>query len=248
MQATAKLTIVEAKLLSRDRASLMWGLIFPAVLLLALGFFFPGFQDPLPDAGGLRLIDLYAPIVVALGIASLGLVTLPTYLAEYRSRGVLRRLATTPVPPGRLIFAMLAVQVTTTVAGAVLALVAGTIAFDIRLPADPAGFALAVVLTTTALFAIGLVIGALAPTPSAAQGIGLLVYFPSLFFAGVYFPRGAMPDGLRAVSDLTPSGAGVQAMQDTWLGSAPLGIDTLLVLVVVAVVAGVVAARFFRWE
>jgi ABC-2 type transport system permease protein len=57
-----------------------------------------------------------------------------------------------------------------------------------------------------------------------------------------------MPDGLRAVSDLTPSGAGVQAMQDTWLGTAPLGMDSLLVLVVVTAIAGAVAARFFRWE
>ena len=140
MQATAKLTLVEAKLLSRDRALLMWGLVFPAVRLSALGLFFPGFRDPLPDAGGIRLVDLYAPIVIAMGIASLGLVTLPTYLAEYRSRGVLRRLATTPVPPRRLILAMLAVQVTTTVAGAVLALIAGAIALDIRLPVDPCGF------------------------------------------------------------------------------------------------------------
>jgi ABC-2 type transport system permease protein len=248
MQAITKLTHVEAKLLFRDRSSLVWGLVFPAVLLLALGFFFPGFRDPLPDAGGLRVVDVYAPIVVAVGVTSLGLVTLPTYMAEYRSRGVLRRLATTPVPPRHLVFAMLAVHVSTTVAGAALALIAGTIAFDIPLPANPAGFALALVLTTTALFAIGLLIGVLAPTPSAAQGIGLLIYFPSLFFAGVYFPRDAMPGGLRAVSDLTPSGAGVEAMQMTWLGSTLPGVDTLLVLVVVAAVAGVVAARFFRWE
>ncbi len=170
MQAIAKLTHVEAKLLFRDRSSLMWGLVFPAVLLLALGFFFPGFRDPLPDAGGLRLVDIYAPIVIALGIASLGLVTMPTYMAEYRSRGVIRRLATTPVPPRHLVFAMLAVHVTTTVAGAVLALIAGTIAFDIPLPSDPAGFALAVVLTTTALFSIGH--GDRSSCPNAFGGAG----------------------------------------------------------------------------
>ena len=57
----------------------------------------------------------------------------------------------------------------------------------------PAGqrrlFALAFLLGTVALFAIGLFIAALAPTTRAANAIGTLVFFPSMFFAGALAAR-----------------------------------------------------------
>jgi ABC-2 type transport system permease protein len=75
----------------------------------------------------------------------------------------------------------------------------------------------------------------------------MALYFPSLFFAGVYLPRGAMPEGLQAVSDLTPSGAAVQAVTDTWAGRAPT-LSSLLVLAAFALGGGWLAANRFRWE
>jgi ABC-2 type transport system permease protein len=102
-------------------------------------------------------------------------------------------------------------------------------------------------LAAASMLAIGLLIGAVAPTVSAGQGIGMAVYFPMLFFAGVYFPRGAMPPGLLAVSDLTPAGAAVQALSDTWSGVAP-STSNLIVMAAYAIGAGVLAALVFRWE
>ena len=46
-------------------------------LLVALGLFFPGFDEPVAEFGGARYIDVYAPIAIALGLATLGFVTLP---------------------------------------------------------------------------------------------------------------------------------------------------------------------------
>ena len=92
-----KLIAVETKLFLREPAAVLWGLLFPSLLLGVLGAFFPGFRDPLEDAGGVRLIDLYAPIVLGLCLATLAFATLPAILATYRQFGVLRRMATTPV-------------------------------------------------------------------------------------------------------------------------------------------------------
>jgi ABC-2 type transport system permease protein len=97
------------------------------------------------------------------------------------------------------------------------------------------------------MLAIGLLIGAVAPTVSSGQGIGMAVYFLMLFFAGVYFPRQAMSDGLLAVSDMTPTGAAVQAIQDTWSGLAPTT-SSVLVMAAFAIGASVLAALAFRWE
>jgi ABC-2 type transport system permease protein len=247
MSALAKLAKVEAKLFAREPLTMFWGLVFPALLLYVLGSFFPGAQERSDDLGGVRLVDLYAPIVLALALATLAFTILPVNLAAHRERGVLRKLATTPVHPGRLVIAQLVVQVAVALIAAALAVAVGVILFDIPVPENLPGFALAFFLGAASMLAVGLLIGALAPSMSAGQGIGLAVYFPMLFFAGVYFPRDVMPDGLRAVSDLTPGGAAAQAFQDTWSGLAPTS-SSVLVMAGFAIGASLLAIWLFRWE
>jgi ABC-2 type transport system permease protein len=247
MSALSKLTNVEAKIFAREPLAMFWGLVFPAALLLVLGLFFPGANTPSPDLGGFRLVDLYAPIVLALALATLAFTTLPAILATYRERGVLRRLQTTPVNPWRLVSAQLIVQVSVALIAGALAVAIGAIVFDIPLPESPIAFLGVYLLAAASMLAIGLLIGAVAPTVSSGQGIGMAVYFPMLFFAGVYFPRQVMPEGLQTVSDLTPAGAAVQALSDTWSGLAP-STSNLIVMAAYAIGAGVLAALVFRWE
>ncbi len=70
-----------------------------------------------------------------------------------------------------------------------------------------------------------LLIGAVVPTASSGQAIGMLLYFPLLFFAGVYIPLEVMPDGVRTVSGYTPSGATVQALSASWAGEVPADLE-----------------------
>lgn len=247
MSAFTKMTVVEAKLFSREKMGLFWALAFPAVLLLVLGLAFPGGQEPSEDFGGYRLVDLYAPVVLFLALATVAFTTLPPTLAGYREMGLLRRLSTTPVGPRVLVGAQLSVQVVVALAAGLLGLLVALFVFDIPLPANMAGFVFSFLLAAVSMLAMGLFLGSVASTTSSGQGIGMAVYFPMLFFAGVYFPRDVMPDGLRMISDLTPAGASVQAFQDTWLGSAP-AISSLLVMAAYAVVFGVLATLLFRWE
>ena len=223
MTAFAKQTAVEAKLFRRDPMSLFWALIFPALLLLVLGLAYPGFTDPSEDLNGHRAVDLYAPIVLGLGVATVGVAGVPVYLATYREKGVLRRLSTTPVPPRSLLAALLTVQLAAAVVAATLASAVAVLAFDVPAPRHPLRFGLAFAARRR-------VPGRDRPRhrlggqgASAAQGIGMVLYFPMLFFAGVYFPREVMPEGLRTISDLTPAGAAVAALEDSWIGTGPSG-------------------------
>jgi ABC-2 type transport system permease protein len=75
----------------------------------------------------------------------------------------------------------------------------------------------------------------------------MLAFFPSLFFAGVWLPKHLMPDLLSRVGDLTPLGAFRESVQDAWVGTTPEPLH-LAALTVVAVAAGVAAAKLFRWE
>jgi ABC-2 type transport system permease protein len=68
-----------------------------------------------------------------------------------------------------------------------------------------------------------------------------------MFFAGLWLPRALMPPVLLDISNYSPLGPAVQAMQDSMLSGFP-SVQPLLVLAGYAVVFGFLAKRFFRWE
>ncbi len=56
-----------------------------------------------------------------------------------------------------------------------------------------------------------------------------------------------MPAALLDISDWTPLGASVGAMQSAMAGSSP-SLQSILVLAAYTVVLGYLAARYFKWE
>jgi ABC-2 type transport system permease protein len=246
VNATGKMLWVETKLVTRDVGNLIFGLFFPAILLLVLGAL-PGFTDRDPDLGGLSLIELYTPIVLVLTFAMVGVSSLAAFLTTYRKEGVLRRLRVTPVGPSRLLVAQFVANLVLALVGSTLALIAAIVVFDIGGPQDWFGFIVALMLAAAALFAIGLLVGSLAGSPSAASAIAPLVWLPLMVLGGLWFPREAMPDTMRLISDYSPAGAAVDAVQQAWF-SGVTQVSSLLVMAVTVVVVGSTAAKVFRWE
>lgn len=244
MNAIPRLTLSELRLFLREPIAVLFAIAFAPVLVSILGIAYPG---RIADLGGHRIVDVYVPIAIGMVLALMALSSMPSVLAGYRERGVLRRLATTPVPPIALLAAQLAMSLLVAIVTTVLVLAVGRIGFGVALPRQIVGYALALVLGAGALFGIGLVIAALAPSVRAAQGIGTVLFFPVLFFAGMWSPRPTMPDLVRHISDFTPLGATVQALQDGSAGAWPQPLH-LAVMVGYAVVFGLIAARLFRWQ
>jgi ABC-2 type transport system permease protein len=86
-----------------------------------------------------------------------------------------------------------------------------------------------------------------ARTSGAVNVIGRVVFFPLMFFAGLWLPRALMPSVLLNISNYSPLGAMVEAFQDSMQKGFPPAAP-LLVLAAYAVVFGYLAKRFFRWE
>jgi ABC-2 type transport system permease protein len=242
--ALRRLTVTEGKLLLREPLAVFWGIAFPIVLMTVMGLLA---STPQADLGGLRLVDVYEPTLIAFVIAVFALQGMPTVLAGYRERGILRRLATTPVGPVRVLGAQLAVNLAVTLTTTAGILAVGRLAFDVTQPAHPLGFLATLALLASAMLAAGLLIAALAPTGRSANAIGAILFFPMMFFAGLWLPHALMPPTLQQVSDYTPLGAGVRAMQGSIFGGGP-PLPALAVLAVYAAVCAVLARRFFRWQ
>ncbi len=244
--AFGKLLTAEAKYQWRVPWGLAFGIGIPTGMVLMFGLI-PAANTPDKSMGGLTVFSAYFPALLTFAISFLAFINLPTHLADYRQQGILRRLGTTPVPPAWMLAAQVAINLALAVAALVIVVVAGTVGLGLGVPREPGGFTLTLALTIAALFAIGLWISAIARSQNVANAIGQLLWWPTLFFAGMLFPLSALPAVLRDIGDWTPSGAAVHALKDSMAGTFPPA-QLLLVLAGWAVVFGVLAVRYFRWE
>jgi ABC-2 type transport system permease protein len=242
MNALAKITATETKLYLRSPMFLIMGVLFPAVLLLGVGAI-PGMLKSYN--GGPRFIDGWAPSLIVLVIVMLGLQLMPGYLATYRERGVLRRLATTPVHPAKLLIAQMIINVVIVLAGVTLLLVAGAAVFDIPGPKHPLAFVVTLALGIGSVFGLGMLAASVARTSRSASALAAIALFPIMTLGGVYVPRQLLPAVVQRIGEFTPPG--VQALQDSWTGTGPQPLQ-LAVLAVFTVAVIALATRLFRWE
>jgi ABC-2 type transport system permease protein len=234
MTAFFRLTYTELKLLLRDVGSVFFMLAIPLFVLVIFGMSYGARDSLLPS------------ISVAISLALNALYVIPTYLGAYRERGILRRFSTTPMPAGALLAAQLVIHLLVTVA-AVLLVLATAAVIGIAPPRHAAGAITTFGLGITAMFSIGILIAALAPGGRIASGIGVLLYWPMAFLGGLTVPKEQMPAVLARIGEFTPLGAFRQSIQDTWTGSAPDPLN-LVIMAIYAVIFGVLAAKYFRWE
>ncbi|GAA2802304.1 ABC transporter permease [Crossiella cryophila] len=241
MHVLRKLFVVELKLLLREPAAWLLVLMLPLALVTMFGL------TASPRTNTNPIVTYFPAMALSLGVAQLALTLLPGALATYRENGILRRMASTPVHPSRLLGAQLAVSLLMALTALAMVLVVGSFVLGFPLPKEPLGFALAFLLGTGALFAVGLCVAAVAPSGRVASGIGAGVFFLLIIFGGVFMPAEVTPKFMTTIGSYLPIGASMQAMRASWAGEWP---DTLPLVAMAGliVVFGAVAARTFRWE
>jgi ABC-2 type transport system permease protein len=243
MSQTIALTRIETKLFLREWVGLFFIFALPAGLLTIFSLIDTG-----GDGSENGVPASFLPtMAIGIGIGILGMASLPGVLAGYREKGVLRRLSTTPVRPVKLLVAQLLLHLAAGAAVIAVILGLGSLAFDAELPGAPLPFTLSALLFTVAMLSIGVLIAGLVSTAKAANIVGNLLIFPSMFFAGVWTPGDLMPESIRWLRDITPMGAGMTSMQEAWSGQWP-GLEHVAALLAVTVACVALSARFFRWE
>jgi ABC-2 type transport system permease protein len=245
MKAFLKLTYSELKLQLREPMVVFFTVAFPAMLLVLFGAIFG--NEANATLSGYGQMDLSVPGYIGMIIGNIGMLGIPVSLANYRDLGILRRLRSTPLQSGTLLWSHVVTQVVIAFVGIALLFVVASVFYDLRAPNGNAMIIPAIVMGAFSFFAIGFVLAGIMPTARTAQAVGMAIFYPMLFLSGAAMPRFIMPELVQDISRLLPLTHVVILIEDLWLyGTWNV---TSLAVVVTMFVLGLMVSRYtFRWE
>lgn len=236
----------ESRRMARNFAPVFFALAFPVMMLSIFGGIYG--NKPSSQFDGNGVVDSSVPAYLVLVVAVTGLMSFPLGLAEYRDRRILKGFRATPAPAWVFLAAQGVVNLVLSLIGALLLVLAGRAFFGMHMPHSPGLAVVALVLGTVAMYAIGGLIAAVAPTERASTAVANLVYFPMIFLSGATIPLSLFPPVMKDIADALPATYAVKLLQHAWLNTSTNTVGDIAVLVGVAVVGAIVAVRFFRWE
>ena len=247
---------IELKMFARNKASLVFTLSLPILLLLILGSIFGG---EVADTG-VDFKQVFIAGIIAAGVMSVAFTGLAITMAIERGDGSVRRLGATPMPRSAYFFGKVVLVL---VAGAVeTALLVGisVLAFHLRLPADldrwlRFGWVLALGATACAL--IGIAYSWVIPNARSASAIVTPPFMVLQFVSGVFFPFDELPRWMQTVAALFPLKWMAQGLRSVFLPDSFQSVEpagtwevghTAMVLGGWCVLGGLLCLATFRWR
>ncbi len=215
MRFTAKLVRTEWRLFLREPLAMTFVVAFPVITVLVLGGVF---DEDDPTFGGASPSDYYVAAYFGVVIAAVGLVMVPVHVATYRERGVLRRLDAAGVPRWAFPASQFVTGLLFVLIGAVAVWLTGLVSYGVP-PVDDLGrTVVGAVSGALAFISLGVLLGVVLPNARAAQGVGMLAFFPMFLLAGGGPPPEAMSSVMVDISSWLPLTHVTRAIQEPWLG------------------------------
>ena len=240
-----KLTLTELKLFWREPEALFFTFIFPVFFLfLIMEVFIPG------DAPREIVINYVMPSLMVLIIAGTAINSVPQTIVSYRKIKFLKRLKGSPITPLTILGSLAMANFIITLLGIVLLVVVAVLVYSAGLTGSFFLFLVGFILAFLSLATIFLFISAVARSPRSASAIGMCIYFPMMFFSGVWIPLDMLPDWIaHYISPYLPVTYAVELMQGLWLGTSLLDLtQEIFVLLGIFCLGLIIAVYTFRWE
>jgi ABC-2 type transport system permease protein len=238
----------------RNSRVLVFTIVFPVVMLVLFNSIFAsGDNKTVEFAGGSISTDAYFTAgILGYAIMMSSFSTLAIGITTKRESGALKRMRGTPMAPWTFIAAEIVRSIVLVVIMAVLLLLIGHLAFDVRIPGEGlVGLVVYIALGTASLAALGIAITVFLPNADAASTVAPFSAVILSFISGVFIPVDTLPDWLEEVGRVFPLYHIAEGLQTTLVdGDGGTGLDggNVAVLAVWGLAGIAIAARRFRWE
>lgn len=186
-----------------------------------------------------EFIDFFAPGIIAMAVMSTSLFGTVTINTELRQKGVLRKLATTPLLRSEWLLSNMLFQLVMSLFATVAILIMGVIVFDLHFSLN-FFLPLFIILNVFAFSGVGMLITRFVKEAQSAEAAGNAIMFPMMFLAGTFFPLEMMPEFLQKIALILPLyyvNEGLRSSMVTlnfsqaWLYAAVIGIFGVVIFI-----------------
>jgi len=233
----------EQRVFWRSREAAVFIFIFPLLLYALLGSIYGDEIDGVPAA------DVLLAGLFGYGAANTAFGGLAITLVIRREAGILKRLRSTPLPPWTYLATVLLSTLMVFALQAVALLVLGSLAFDASMPANPLGFAGAIVLGVAAFAGLGVGAASLIRSAEGVSAVVNVIVLPMAFLSGSFGPTREFPVFLQAIADVLPLTYFIDIVYGVYLDGESLFADpkALGVLAAWGIAGLAVALKRFTW-
>lgn len=248
-----RLVLTEGKVWVRG-SDLFWALVFPTVLILAQAAIAPELREIASGdtwAGtpfyGVAVLNVILPALLTMPIAIAALTIMPATFGGFREKGILRRFSATPMRPQSIFAAHFIINVTMSLAGALIAVVVTSALFHVVTPNNIGIVVLGFVLGLASMMALGSLVSARVSRASTGTALGKIILFPLLFTAGIFtvLEPGTV---LYQIARVTPLGAASQVMSYGWFGGHTFPWIQIVTMLAWTAVLAPLAVKLFKWR
>lgn len=236
---------IEFRLFARDFFSFFFALVFPVLMLLLFGGIFG--NTPAYEGADVGMMDLSVPAYAVMVMGVTGLMSLPLTLSGYKEKKIYKRFDATPVGKKSIILAQVFVNLTMTLIGILILLIAGALLYHVQMKGDLFSVCVSMLFSIAAMFSMGFLFTAVGRDLKSTTLLCYVFYFVMLFLSGATMPDILFPDTIKKLSDLLPMTYAVDLVQGVFAGDR-LGAHTteLLILGSVTVICTAVGAVLYR--
>ena len=228
----------------RSREAAFFIFLFPVLLLVLLGSLYHGHYQHVP----VRWAVLAG--LVGYGCANTAFAGLAIQLVLRRESGILKRLRSTPLPPGTYIVALLGSTLIVFGLQAVALFLLGHALYGTPYPSDVGSLVAALLIGSAVFAALGTAVAMAIRSAEGSSAVVNFVVLPMAFLSGGFGPTNGYPAVIRAIGDVLPLTYFLKLVNAVYLHGHGFWTqpEALIVLAGWGVAGLALAIRTFSWE